>query len=394
MHAIVVTDAERQRILEQGWTEADGVPAGAAAFVKQGGRYQLANRAGDGACVFLDEHNRCRIHAKFGESAKPLACRVYPFAFHPAGDAIALNLRFSCLSVQSDQGQSFSAQKNDLTTLRDLVVPKNVPDVPPPNVAGAQQLDWPDTMRIVRKLRDMLVEDDVHPLALRLVHALFAVDMLGKATFDKIRGGRIDELMDVLLTAAPDETFKHITDVAAPTWAGWAQFRLIVAQYARRDKNIDRGLRYRLRMLMGATRMARGRGLTPSMQPTLRPVPFEDLEKPVGGAVALVDEHLRRYIDVKMSAMAFCGIAGYGLSVMEGFQRLALMYPVIVYLAKWLAKGAGRETVTGDDIRAAMGIADHHFGYSPVMGGASFRQRVNWIIQHGELPKLVAWAGR
>ena len=39
----------------------------------------------DGACVFLDPAGRCRIHAKFGEAAKPLACRLYPLVIHPAG---------------------------------------------------------------------------------------------------------------------------------------------------------------------------------------------------------------------------------------------------------------------------------------------------------------------
>ena len=50
-------------------------------------RYRLGHQA-DGACVFLDERGLCRIHAKFGEQAKPLACRIYPYAFHPAGKKI------------------------------------------------------------------------------------------------------------------------------------------------------------------------------------------------------------------------------------------------------------------------------------------------------------------
>lgn len=32
----------------------------------------------DGRCVFLDQDDRCRIHARFGAAAKPVVCRQYP----------------------------------------------------------------------------------------------------------------------------------------------------------------------------------------------------------------------------------------------------------------------------------------------------------------------------
>src|SRR6188508_152333 len=92
-HQIEITEAEYQRIVDQKWTDADGVPAGKV-VVKAGGllgklRYRLAHQV-DGACVFLNEQGLCRIHAKFGEAGKPLACLVYPYAFHPAGKAVAV----------------------------------------------------------------------------------------------------------------------------------------------------------------------------------------------------------------------------------------------------------------------------------------------------------------
>src|SRR5947209_3715314 len=94
-HLIEVTDAERQRILDQNWTESDGVKQ--PVLVRHSGppwrkTYRLAHQA-EGGCVFLDDRGLCRIHAKFGEGAKPLACRLYPYAFHPAGKSFAVSLR-------------------------------------------------------------------------------------------------------------------------------------------------------------------------------------------------------------------------------------------------------------------------------------------------------------
>ena len=56
-------------------------------------------RGDDDACVFLNEQGKCRIHAKFGGPAKPLACQVYPFTLNPAGDHWQVGIRFACPSV-------------------------------------------------------------------------------------------------------------------------------------------------------------------------------------------------------------------------------------------------------------------------------------------------------
>src|SRR5437867_13126954 len=57
------------------------------------------------ACVFLGADNRCRIHAKFGSAAKPLACRIYPFMLIPAGEQWRLGLRFACRSEERRVGK-------------------------------------------------------------------------------------------------------------------------------------------------------------------------------------------------------------------------------------------------------------------------------------------------
>jgi lysine-N-methylase len=109
---IELSEEERQRIVDQEWTSTDGIPAGQPVLEPHAGppwkkRYRLAHRD-DGACVFLNDDGLCRIHAKFGEAAKPLACRIYPYAFHPAGKKVTVSLRFSCPSVVSNRGKQVS----------------------------------------------------------------------------------------------------------------------------------------------------------------------------------------------------------------------------------------------------------------------------------------------
>src|SRR5258708_3959486 len=125
-HPIEITPGGHPRIIEQNWAGEPGLAPQQPPFVGPGRfprsqRYRLAHRP-DGACIFLDERGLCRVHAKFGEQAKPLACRLYPYVFHPAGKKIVVSLRFSCPSVVGNRGRSLTDQKDDLKALERLVV--------------------------------------------------------------------------------------------------------------------------------------------------------------------------------------------------------------------------------------------------------------------------------
>ena len=69
--------------------EAQGVALGVADPVVDG-----ALRAADGACVFLDTDQLCRIHKAYGLAEKPRVCQQYPVR-------VALNRDTSMLIVPS-----------------------------------------------------------------------------------------------------------------------------------------------------------------------------------------------------------------------------------------------------------------------------------------------------
>lgn len=392
-HQIEITEAERQRIIDQQWTEADGVPAGKA-IVRMGGwvgpaRHRLGHQP-DGACVFLNEQGLCRIHAKFGEMGKPLACRVYPYAFHPAGKTVAVSLRFSCPSVVKNAGRPLNQQQSEIRRIAEAVVPPGASAMPAPAINPQARVDWPDFHQFVGALDTTLAQPDV-PLVSRLLQAFVWTSLVGQSTFEKLRGDRITDFLELIRDAARAEVPSLQTQSAELTSVGRLYFRLLVAQYARKDTAADLsgGWLGRWRLLRAVWKFSRGEGNVPPLQNLFRSVPFAALEQPFGELTPEQDEIFTRYFRVKVQGLHFCGPAYYDVPFVEGFHSLALMFPVTLWIARWLAVGEGRTQLSTDDIARALAIADHHHGFSPALGQRAARSRVRSLAQAGDLPRLL-----
>jgi lysine-N-methylase len=98
---------------------------------------------------------------------------------------------------------------------------------------------------------------------------------------------------------------------------------------------------------------------------------------------------LRRYLLVKIDGLHFCGRAYYDVPVIEGFQALILVLPVVGWIACWRAASAGRTELTFDDVLAALNRVDHQHGYSPVLASWGARRRVKNLQAAGDLVKLL-----
>lgn len=400
-HGIAITEDEQRRIAAQGWTPADGISAGQPLFVRMGrwpGKrwWRLAHQP-DGRCVFLDDQGLCRIHARFGEPAKPLACRIYPYAFHPAGKKVVVSLRFSCPSVVRNQGRSVAAQSRDLRDLSRQVVPENVTRARPPLLKPGVRLEWEDILRIVAALESAFAAGSA-PVAVRLLRNLQLIDLLEKCKLDTIRGERLTELLGLLGAAAegdvPDDL--DLGALPPPSRLGRMQFRLLCGHYARKDSygTIDRSLSGRLHLFRAALKLARGSGMLPRLQASFPAAPFESLERPCGPLSPEAEEILGRYYRIKLRGLHFCGAAYYHRPLIEGFRSLALVYPAVLWIARWLAAAGGRERPTTDDVAAALAQVDHHHGYSPALGGFTARSRVKTLATLGDISRLCAWYAR
>ncbi len=393
-HQIEITEVERQRIIAQNWTEAEGVPPGTALVRMAGGwfgpaRYRLGHQP-DGACVFLNEKGLCRIHAKFGEMEKPLACRVYPYALHPAGKSVAVSLRFSCPSVVKNAGRPVSQQQAEIRQIADAVVPPGASGMPAPALNASDRLDWPDFHRFVDALDTTLALPGVS-LVDRVLQAYAWTSLVGQSTFAKLRGNRIRDFLELIQDAARAEASSLRDQSTEVTPVGRLYFRLLTAQYARKDTAADlaSGWMGRWRLLRAVWKFSRGEGEVPPLQDVFRPVPFSAVEQSFGGLTSEQDEIFTRYFRVKIQGLHFCGPAYYDIPFVEGFHSLLLMLPVTLWIARWLSVGDGRSQLATDDVARAMAIADHHHGYSPALGQTAARSRVRSLAQAGDLPRLV-----
>src|SRR5208282_4191482 len=388
---IELSDEEQRRIQAQNWSPADGVDP-ATMLVNEKGRVRLGHQS-DGACVFLDAAGRCRIHTRFGEAAKPRACRLFPLTLHPVGKKLVVGVRFSCPSAAANSGSPLAAQMAALHALAGLVVPDGFAEYPAPAILRAAGLDWPDFMRFVSWL-DKTMAAPNQPVALKLRRALHWLAAVEKAGFDHISGREADEILGALSQNAAAEL--AAAPGPPPSPMGRLLFRTLVFGYARRDyiRDLKGGARFRARKLGAMLQMVRGAGCVPDLIPGLPPAEFTAIEKSFGPLSPGADATLTRFFRVKIQSVHFCGWAFYGAPLIEGFQSLALLFPVILWLGRWQAAAEKRSSISDADIERAISLVDHHHGYSPILAGAWSRRRVRLLARRDDISRLcAAYAG-
>jgi lysine-N-methylase len=416
-HQIVITADEKKRIDKQQWTAADGVAADRPLIVPHGRDFRL-NHQTDGACVFLDDHGLCRIHAKFGEAAKPLACRAYPYAVHPSGNSVTVSLRFSCPSVVQNQGEPVAQQRQSLEQLAKEIVPPNYKAQDAPMLFAGQPSTWPDVMRLLAFI-ELGLSDERVSFATRLMRVLTWIDLLENVPEEAVAdedqlGNLLPLLHEASLRAQPDDNLPQVK----PTGIGRTMFRQWVAQLLRHDTDLTArgGFKGRMRLLSDGVRFTFGRGRVPAMadpvsvrvafsggsttqsESTLgidAAMPgFSQLEKEFDGRNAEFDELFLRYFRVKLQGLHFCGSAFYDMPFIDGFRSLALMYPATLWVARMRAAREGRTMISLSDVQAALATIDHNFGYSPALGLASAKKRTQQLAKMQQIAALCIWYSR
>ena len=412
-HQIVITAEEKKRIDKQKWKTADGVVDDRPLIVAHGDRFRLNHQA-DGACVFLDEKGLCRIHAKFGEAAKPLACRAYPYAVHPSGNSVTVSLRFSCPSVVQNLGEPVAQQRKTLEALAHEIVPSSYAAPKAPRFSTEQQLlTWPDVTLLLAFIeRGLSVGKS--SFATRLLRVLVWLELLeqtpGEAMFGDQLGRLLPALHETSVRAFPDDA----APLLKPSSIARTMFRQFVAQLLRHDTELTArgGLMGRLRLLSDGVRFTLGCGRVPEMADpvsvrvafsgasaksmdsstgsTAMPT-FPQLESEYGGRNDEFDELFVRYFRVKLQGLHFCGAAFYDMSFIDGFRNLALMYPATLWVARMRAARDGRSTVALPDVQAALATVDHNFGYSPALGMAGSQKRIQQLAKMQQISALCSW---
>jgi lysine-N-methylase len=400
---IRLTEEDYQRIASQGW-ERDAAFQDRPVFVRTSGalwgpkRYRL-NHHEDGRCVFLSDEGRCRIHERFGAAAKPLACRVFPFVLVPAGDHWRVGLRFACPSVAANKGRPLASHEAELAGyaaepqrlhLQGGGRPAEETVVPPPPLQAGQRLEWPDLLRFAQALLT-LIRDRRDPLDRRIRKWLALARLCRQAKFDKVRGGRLSEFLNLLTSGLDSEVPADPGTLPPPSWVGRVLFRQVLAIYSRVDHGPNRGSAPRslLARAGGAWRFARGSGPVPRLNARLPETTFEQIEESTGRPPEAAEQLLERYYAIKAESLQFCGPSQFGLSFWDGVEALALTLPVVLWLAR-----AFRDLPRDEAVRQAVSIVDNHFGFNPLLGSARQRLGLRILARNGELERLIGWYSR
>ncbi|BDI32434.1 hypothetical protein CCAX7_44850 [Capsulimonas corticalis] len=383
-----MTQEDRDRIEKQGWTDEQLDLGGKPLFTRHGDGYQLAHRA-DGSCVFL-EKNLCRIHAKYGEPAKPVACRMYPFAFVPLGDDVRVDVRFDCPATAKNLGRPITAHRADLQKLIKPALPEDAAALPAPPLYGRVHLSWSQLARITETFERVLLDVSLD-ITRRITACVNLAAVLRHPRIVKLTEEEFEEFLDdvaaeVQSTAAADTLRRK-----SPTGPEHIAFRQLAGLYGRYDRVGEKAhLTQRLSVSLA---MLSGKGAVPAVRAGFPEVEFQAMERETGVPTPEAAQVLERYLHTHLSSMGFFGPAFYGRSYLDGISALLLTYPLICWYARAYAASEDLPAPTASCIERALMIVDHQHGASPLLDIPTERFRTNMLTERGALRTLVIWYG-
>jgi len=207
-------------------------------------------------------------------------------------------MRFACPSAARNEGRPAGTHEPELTRLAPLLekhVGRSGESAPPPALVPGQHVPWPDVLRFVQTLVD-IVQDRTHRLERRLRQCLALAKVCRKAKFDNVTGGRLAEFLHVVRTGVDAEVPVQASGLAPPGWLGRVMFRSLLAIFARRDVGLHQGpeTRTRLGRLGAGWRFVRGKGRIPRVNAFLPETSFEAVADRPTPPVE-IDEVLERY---------------------------------------------------------------------------------------------------
>jgi len=170
--------------------------------------YQRIRKRRDGACGFLSESNRCRLHEELGERRKPLTCRMFPFQFHPTPAALVVTTSFGCPTIVANRGARLAdgASLDTITALRTEWVAQHPPVVRPRTLVPGRVIDAASIAILRDGLLAILNRTDDGVLDLKRNVARMAVVL--------------DDLARARVTRLPDDDFAEYLRLTVPFTAG------------------------------------------------------------------------------------------------------------------------------------------------------------------------------
>jgi lysine-N-methylase len=380
---------EAARLDEQDWSELQGKP-----YVHVGGQ-TLLNRRPDGACIFLTDDNLCMIHAKYGEAAKPFACRIFPFSVRPIYGGWRVSLRFDCPSVTGSVGEPLRQHRGPLERMINEELPDRCELNESAAIGRGVRADIDELEQITARFTRWVTDTD-RPLDQRLVGGARVTAMLADASFEKVRGSRVGELIDLLFDS-------YETDFSAPPKPPSDRQRGMLWQLAfahaehvtmddLRANFVARFFR-RFAQLRRAGRMRKGIGQMPRIPGFRRAPTFAEVERigqATGDDATRIGELITRYLEARLQGWTVFGPGYYGWPVWAGLNAMWSAVAVVGRLARLGAAVEGHERVTFDDAAHALGITDRAVTRLRILGTMPERARIAFLRKDDGIARLAA----
>lgn len=380
-----LSESERATIDEQGWTGKLGV----APYVRVGRGWAL-NKHDDGTCVFLED-DRCMIHRDFGESQKPLACRIFPFSVREAVHGWQASLRFDCPSVIESKGEPILQHRPSVSALAHMLpwrgLTKHEVDLSRGLPATPDEID-----AVIGRVSRSLAAGGA-PLVVRLIDLARATTTLHEARYEKVRGPRFAELLDLLMGAA-GQSPSGMPDRPTPRHRGFLrQLAFAHAEHLtlqQRRSLFARAAR-RWEQLRSAKKFLRGRGLVPRLPELTYGPTFDEVEavSPADTDRERIEDLLQRYLLSRLQGQSVFGRGYYGWPMFGGLTALWLSVGVVGWLARYRAAGEHRERLTFEDVGRVLGVVDRAASRLPALGTLAERARVRYLLREDGVARLL-----
>lgn len=388
--AIAVSAADRARIEAQNWRDDELSLAGKPLFTSYGnGTFKLAH-TDTGACIFLTDDGKCRIHAKFGEAAKPLACRLYPFRFIPVGTQMRIDIRYDCPSVAQNSGRPISGYRPYLLKLLPDAVSPGIAGVTAPAFLRKVRGSWAQYSRITEVFERLLLQRKFS-LTRRIISCVYLTAALHDERIITQESRKFSEFLDKLAGRVSEKIADDPLTRVVPSSIIRSSFRQLAASYGRIDRVGERP--NMLQRLATSFRPVAGRGTLPVCREDFPAVSFLQMEEDFGEVNGAASEVFERYLHMHLSSMSYFGSGYYNRPLLDGISALWLLYPLLGWYSRAYALGGSLDAHDANSAARAVEIVDHQHGISPLLNLPSERSRVRFLAERSQLRALVLWYG-
>ena len=409
---VQLTDTDLQKLNEQGWKERLGQE-----YVVQFRGHSWLKQTDDGACVFLGDNGLCKVHAEFGQEAKPLACQFFPFMLSPNVRDTHVGISFACGSVVASKGADLESHRGDVRRMSELL-PASAPM--PVQLQGKLIASESEVATIETVLEGWLRKKNISP-AVRYQGLAWLITSLLQANLGNVRGEKLRQLASTLSDAVEQEL--PLLDWPEPSPRAWKLLRQAVFTRIEDPKIGDLLKRGKVASVLGqwarSRKWAVGKGISPKTT-GFRSVDFASFESTfgvfdtsttsIGDSTSLsieaakntltdsqshdaeaMDDLLQRWIRATILGGRAWGSGLYGLPIDQGLGLIMVNLLTALWLARFHAAGRGAQHVSLFDLQVAVGRVDRTSGRAVWLATAGERLRVKWL-SHSDSLRLLARA--